>query len=403
MGNEWTQTTLGDFCEFSYGKGLPERNRNQAGSIPVFGSNGIVGSHDEPYVNSPGIIIGRKGSIGIITYSSVPFWPIDTTFYVQDKPRRNLRFTYYLLQSLQLDKMNSDSAVPGLNRDAAHMLEIKVPPLATQERIADILGTLDDKIELNQQMNHTLEAMARAIFKSWFVDFDPVYAKMEGRDYPLPAEVMDLFPDELVESELGLIPRGWEVGIVKEKIGIHNGFAFKSEDYSEDGIFVFRTKNFTDANHVERLHDDVFLPDTFLESHKKFICQPFDSHVVMVGASVGKTSIIYPNCLPALRNQNMWCLRPNQNFPYRHYTNCLMADLIKSKLTWASGSARNFFRKSDFYNFAVIYPYAPALLVFEEFVSPLYEKIAINLEEIDTLTSTLDLMLPKLINRKIEV
>jgi type I restriction enzyme S subunit len=89
-----------------------------------------------------------------------------------------------------------------------------LPPLEEQQKIANILGSLDDKIELNRQINQTLEAMARAIFKSWFVDFDPVYAKMEGRDYPLPPEIMDLFPEELEESELGLIPKGWRVGTV---------------------------------------------------------------------------------------------------------------------------------------------------------------------------------------------
>jgi type I restriction enzyme S subunit len=103
------------------------------------------------------------------------------------------------------------ATMPSLNTKLLRTIPIIVPPFATQERIADILGSLDDKIELNRQMNETLEAMARAIFKSWFVDFDPVYAKMQGRDYPLPAEVMDLFPDELDESELGLIPKGWRV------------------------------------------------------------------------------------------------------------------------------------------------------------------------------------------------
>ncbi len=87
-----------------------------------------------------------------------------------------------------------------------------LPPLAEQRAIAHILGTLDDKIELNRRMNETLEAMARALFKSWFVDFDPVRAKAEGRDPGLPKPLADLFPDRLVDSELGEIPEGWEVG-----------------------------------------------------------------------------------------------------------------------------------------------------------------------------------------------
>jgi type I restriction enzyme S subunit len=128
-----------------------------------------------------------------------------------------LKFQYYALRNLPLQEMNSDSAVPGLNRDEAHACRLRVPDLHRQRSIASILGTLDEKIDLNRRMNETLEAMSRALFKSWFVDFDPVRAKVDGRwrrgeTLPgLPAELYDHFPDRLVDSELGEIPEGWEV------------------------------------------------------------------------------------------------------------------------------------------------------------------------------------------------
>ena len=96
-------------------------------------------------------------------------------------------------------------------------------PLPEQRAIAHILGTLDDKIELNRRMNETLEAMARALFKSWFVDFDPVRAKAEGRDPGLPRHIADLFPDSFEDSELGEIPKGWEVGR-STRLGPSTGF-----------------------------------------------------------------------------------------------------------------------------------------------------------------------------------
>ncbi len=102
--------------------------------------------------------------------------------------------------------------MPRAKWDFVSLHKCSVPPTAAQRAIAHILGTLDDKIELNRRMNETLEAMARALFKSWFVDFDPVRAKMEGRDTGLPPELADLFPDRLVDSELGKIPEGWTVG-----------------------------------------------------------------------------------------------------------------------------------------------------------------------------------------------
>ena len=99
---------------------------------------------------------------------------------------------------------------------------IEVPrTIAEQRAIAHILGTLDDKIELNRRMNETLEAMARALFKSWFVDFDPVHAKMEGRDTGLPKDIADLFPDRLVDSELGEIPEGWAIVPLSELIDVN--------------------------------------------------------------------------------------------------------------------------------------------------------------------------------------
>ncbi len=199
-----------------------ERERNSAGTVPVFGSNGVVGFHDAALTNGPTIIIGRKGTVGAVHYSSVPCWPIDTTYFVTAIDPQLLRFKYYALKTLGLESMNEDSAVPGLNRKAAHARALRVPEEPVQRAIAHILGTLDDKIDLNRRMNETLEEMARALFKSWFVDFDPVRAKMEGRwrrgeSRPgMPAELYDLFPDRLVPSELGEIPAGWGVRTVGE-------------------------------------------------------------------------------------------------------------------------------------------------------------------------------------------
>jgi type I restriction enzyme S subunit len=224
MAGEWRETTLGEFAPFAYGKGLPEHTRDPSGSVPVFGSNGIVGFHSEPLTSGPTIIIGRKGTVGAIHFSSKACWPIDTTFYVSGEDLEILQFKYYLLKSLSLEYMNADSAVPGLNREAAHALKICIPPLPEQRAIAHILGTLDDKIELNRRMSETLEQMARALFKAWFVDFEPVRAKMEGRwkrgqSLPgLPAHLYDLFPDRLVDSELGEIPEGWRLRSIGEVV-----------------------------------------------------------------------------------------------------------------------------------------------------------------------------------------
>ena len=121
-----------------------------------------------------------------------------------------------LVREYAIGQMTGTSGRQRVPTDALAQLDVPLPPLSEQRAIAHVLGTLDDKIESNHRMNETLEAMARALFKSWFVDFDPVRAKMEGRDTGLPEHLADLFPDRLVDSELGQIPEGWEVANLGE-------------------------------------------------------------------------------------------------------------------------------------------------------------------------------------------
>ena len=139
-----------------------------------------------------------------------------------DRTKADPHFLYYFFNSTSglhcLDTIRRQVAVAGITGSDLVKLELAVPPLPEQRAIAHILGTLDDKIELNRKLSETLEAMARALFKSWFVDFDPVRAKMEGRDTGLPREIADLFPSRMVESELGEIPEGWDVWTLGEVI-----------------------------------------------------------------------------------------------------------------------------------------------------------------------------------------
>ncbi len=124
----WRQATIGEFSPFSYGKSLRKDIRNLAGHIPVFGSNGHVGWHDKALTDGPTIIIGRKGTVGAVHYSPVPCWPIDTTFFVSGSDAELVSFKYYALNALGLAAMNTDSAVPGLNRKACQARELRIPP-----------------------------------------------------------------------------------------------------------------------------------------------------------------------------------------------------------------------------------------------------------------------------------
>ena len=140
----------------------------------------------------------------------------------------------------------SQVGVPSIAQPVTYLrtIEIPLPPLSEQRAIAHILGTLDDKIELNRRMSETLEAMARALFKSWFVDFDPVRAKAEGRDPGLPEPLADLFPDSFEDSELGEIPKGWEVTKLGEIVNTVKGTSYRSDELAESDTALITLKSF---------------------------------------------------------------------------------------------------------------------------------------------------------------
>ena len=175
-----------------------------------------------PNTARPGdLIFTQRGTLGQVAL--VPSQPFDRYIVSQgqmkltvDSSRVDATFLYYFFTSEEqqdyIRRNAIQTGVPHTNLDHLRKTPVLLPPLPEQRAIAHILGTLDDKIELNRRMNETLEAMARTLFKSWFVDFDPVRARAEGRDPGLPKKIADLFPDSFEGSELGEIPKGWEVG-----------------------------------------------------------------------------------------------------------------------------------------------------------------------------------------------
>ena len=181
-----------------------------------------------------------------------------------------------------------------------------------------------------------------------------------------------------------------------------NGYAFKSEDYQENGLRLLRTKNFSEKGYAEVLSDDVFVPDEFWDEYKKYRCELFDFHLVMVGASVGKTSYALSNMMPCLRNQNMWCFRPKIKGT-RFFVNLATEKKVSEVMGWASGSARTFFKKGDFQKHTVVYPSDELAKEFSTLVEPLYKKYDLNVKENQTLAALRDTLLPKLISGELRV
>lgn len=200
---EWKEYRLGELLTIKYGK---DHKKLHNGSIPAYGSGGIMRYVNKSIYEHPSILIPRKGSLNNIIYIGTPFWTVDTMFWtIINTELVDPKYLYYAICKFDFAGLNVGSAVPSLTVPVIENIKITLPSLNKQKRIANILSSLDDKIELNRRINENLEQQAQALFKSWFVDFEP-------------------FKDgKFVDSELGKIPEGWKVGNFEELVEIKYG------------------------------------------------------------------------------------------------------------------------------------------------------------------------------------
>ena len=166
---EWKKYKLGEVITLQRGVDLP-KNKMEKGRYPVAGSNGIIGYHNCHTTNGPGVTIGRSGNIGAVHFYESDFWAHNTSLYVKDFKGNDERYIYYFLKTIDFSQFNTGSAVPSLNRNHLHELSVRLPPLSEQKRIASILSSLDDKIDLLHRQNATLEAMAETLFRHHFIE-----------------------------------------------------------------------------------------------------------------------------------------------------------------------------------------------------------------------------------------
>ena len=385
MEAEWRELCWGDLATLEYGRALRGHN-SRTGPIQVFGTNGPIGWHDIALCSYPSVVIGRKGAYRGVHYSAEPFFVIDTAFYLKPKVELDTRWAYYQLLTQDINGLDSGSAIPSTRREDFYDLPVQVPPLPEQRTIAQILGTLDDKIELNRRMNETLEEWARTIFKDWFVDFGPVRAKLEGRDTGLPEHLAALFPDRLVESELGEIPEGWRVGTVGECFNLTMGQSPPGSTYNEhsEGLPFFQGRSDFGFRYPE---------------NRKFctaptrIAQPGDT-LVSVRAPVGDINMAWERCcigrgVAALRHKST-----TVSFSY-YSTWTIQRELQAYEDTGTVFGAIN---KGQFEALRVIEPSPDIVATFDSYAQPLDRKIRSNTAESRTLTALRDTLLPKMMS-----
>jgi len=313
-------------------------------------------------------------------------------------------FLKFLLQSAdvqdQLRARASGTTVLGIKQSELRKVLLTLPTVEEQRAIAHILGTLDDKIELNRQMNETLETMARVLFKSWFENFDPVRAKAEGRDSSLPGPLADLFPDSFEDSELGEIPKGWEVKRFADTIDIIGGGTPKTSvaEYWDGEIPWFSV---VDAPS----NSDVWVTDTAKKITHEAV-RNSSTRVLAVGTTiisargtVGRVALV---AVPMAMNQSCYGLRGKVG-AHGFFTYYATRALVTRLQQHAHGSVFDTITQDTLAGVALASPPAKLIEAFEAHVAPILERIRASLFDTRSLATLRDTLLPKLITGELRL
>lgn len=362
----WREVKLGDMVRFQRGYDLP-KSKMEKGDVPVAGSNGIIGYHNTATTRAPGITVGRSGNIGAAKLYKTDFWAHNTTLFVKDFFGNDEVFIFYLLQTIDLSGFNSGSAVPSLNRNYIHELDISVPQLHEQKAIAEVLSSLDDKIDLLHRQNKVLEDMAQTLFREWFVEDNG-----EGWEVFSLYDAIELVGGGTPSTS---VPEYWdgEIGWVsgRDVAANHKGII----PSAEKSISVEGLKN----------------------SSAKLI--PRHSTVISARGTVGKYGILSG---PMAFSQSNYGIKPKFGDAY-FFTYLLIDYSIDELLSAAYGSVFDTITTDTFKGHFVKLPAVNVIQEFEIEVTPLFEKMISNQSQIQILENLRNALLRKLMSGKVRM
>jgi type I restriction enzyme S subunit len=398
MSSEWKSGRLGEFIELKRGYDLPQAKREK-GSIPLISSSGHSDYHSEAKVSGPGVVTGRYGTIGQVFYVEQDFWPLNTTLYVKDFKGNDPKFIHYFLKTIDFLAYSDKAAVPGVNRNHLHEALVNVPRVNLQVEIAAFLGALDDRIALLRETNATLEAIAQALFKSWFVDFDPVHANAGTQAPSLPAEIQALFPSRLVESQQGLIPEGWAYVNLGELV-CNQSTTFKF-DGVENVVFV----NTGDVSEGVFLHQN-YVPVSGLPGQAKKAIKRDD--ILFSEIRPKNKRFAYVNVEPKdyVVSTKFMVLRAISDISPRYIYQILKQDPTIDFFNVIAESRSGTFPQITFdsiKNFQVLRPSKVCVDKFIDTLQPIIEQIDLNAERQKEFSALRDTLLPRLISGQLRL
>uniref|UniRef100_UPI004047EAB5 restriction endonuclease subunit S n=1 Tax=Aliarcobacter sp. TaxID=2321116 RepID=UPI004047EAB5 len=399
MSSNWQEVILDDIVVFLNSKRVPlsslERKKIQ-GKYPYYGASGIVDYINDYVFDGKHLLISEDGenlktrNTPIAFFADGKYWVNNHAHILDEKEEGVLEYLKYYFSILNIMPYLTGAVQPKLNKKTLSSILINLPKKDLRLKINHILSTLDDRIELNRKMNQTLESMASAIFKSWFVDFDPVHAKAncEGeaeleniaKELGISKAILDLFPSEFIESELGMIPKGWEWKSFGDVVVPKRGKTITKSTITEGNIPVV-------AGGLSPAY-----------YHGEYNAEAPTITISASGANAG-----YVN----LYNENIWasdCSYINNINTKYVYSMYLFLKAQQYEITrMQQGAAQPHVYPKDLMRLMIVDCGEKFWELLEKMITPIFEKIAINQNEIQTLEKTRDTLLPKLLSGEIEL
>ena len=405
MAGERVELPLGEVCDVKQGRYLGPGDMSEVKTeqtpIPVIGANGILGYTDQSSYREPVTLVTCRGSnCGMLQRTKGPTWISNNAMACPPKKPHDSRYIHYVLQTTDFGEVITGSAQPQITTGHLNTKVVTITrDTAEQKAIAAVLGALDDKIELNRRMNATLEAMARALFQTWFVDFDPVRAKLDGR----PPAALDpstgaLFPDSFQDSEAGHIPKGWKTTTLGACIGFRSGFSFKSQDWQESGVPVVKIGSVKPG--IIDLTQVSYVSEEIAQQAARYRLSTGDMLIGMTGY-VGEVGLVPPSDNPPLLNQRVGkfvMAKPGTESLAFWYCTTRQPEFKAFVEARSHGTAQANVSGESIMEFPLVVPPSGILDAFNRACQPLLDRILSNHGESRTLAILRDTLLPKLLS-----
>jgi len=407
----WKEFKLGEVVEVAQGLAINVKTKHllQDHGLPLLRITDLIHNTKSQFVNASlvpkqciasydEIIYTRTGQVGLVFKGKYGVIHNNCFKVIPNKNLLNANFLYWYLTKSDIRELANSIASGSVQKDLTHSafksIPIKLPDLPTQKAIAEILSSLDDKIELNNQINKELEELAQALFKQWFIDFE--FPNENGQPYKSSG-------GEMIESELGEIPKGWEVKLFKNTVEKYIDNRGKTPPTISDGIPLVEVKHMSDNSIFPSFKTQKFVSSEVYNDWFRAHLEPDDILMSTVG-TIGRLNITPKDKIFAIA-QNVLGVRFNKDILNQLYMFCMMRskmfnDEINSRLIITVQAS---IKRSDIEKIPILIPAKSLLHKFKDSIESLFELISTNTDEIDRLTELRDTLLPKLISGELEV